>query len=775
MKDRPNILVLGAGILQGEILKEIHRQGFVSVAVDKNADAVFRSRADYFLHVSTRRPLDIIAALETAGLKEKITHCITVATDMTTSVAFINQELGLEGLSLNQSKVTSNKGAMRNFLQKNRFPQPEFKTSSGKKECCDWLGKQTSKKFVIKPVDNMGARGVIYLPRKEDISFSFELAQIESISNEVIIEEFIEGDELSVDALVYEGRCYLTGIADRIIERLDDMYFVEVGHNLPAHLNEGAIKKIALTLQDFSDALSALEAKPYHGALKADLILTKEKIYINEIASRLSGGFMSTHTFRYASGLNLMEAYLSLVLRKKAAFHSFIGRLSYPYHCIERAIMTSSGLIKKINIPPKNLRTQEGSIQDIHLNYSQGDILYPVKSNLGKFGHVVIRSRDLKNAEKTWDSFKSKIQVESSMGVLEQISFKKQAKKNFNPKFCWVCRECDGFNCASSVPGMGGVDKMLTFQENIRALQDIKILPQYIDRSKRLSGSENMPELDLTKIKTSLSILNVPMQAPVLTAPITGSITNMGGSISEWDYAYESGSAARMLGLIPTFGDGASPDKYLTGLRVIEKLGTGFPVFKPRADIDELKKRIHLAEKYGAKAWGMDIDGIWFKTMLQKNQKTGRKSLSELIELRNSSSLPFFLKGIMRVEDAELACQAGASAIIVSNHGGRVLDSMPATANVLPEIAEFAGKEFPHVEVLVDGGIRSGTDIFKMLSLGARAVLIGRPLVIFTVAAQRIGACHLLQSYIQEFKKVLLTLGLSSIEEIDRNYIVKKR
>ena len=761
--------------MQGEILKEIHRQGLVSIAVDKNANAIFRGEADHFLNISTRRPLEIIEALEAADLKEKITHCITVATDMTASVAFINQELKLDGLSLTQAKVTNNKGEMRKFLKENHFSQPEFKTSSSKKECYDWLEKQAGRKFVVKPVDNMGARGVIYLPGKKDISFSFELAQRESISNEVIIEEFIEGNELSVDALVYEGKCYLTGLADRIIERLNDMYFLEIGHNLPTRQNKRIIKKIACSLQDFADALGALEGKPYHGALKADMIVTKdEKIYINEIASRLSGGFMSTHTFRYASGLNLMAAYLDLIFKRKVAFHSFIDELSYPYHCIERAIVVSPGLIKEINIPPKGFKTEEGVVRDIHLNYSQGDILYPVRNNLGKFGHVVIQSQGLRNAEKTWNSFKRKILVESSMSILDQMRFKKQARKNFNPKFCWVCRECDGFNCASSVPGMGGVDKMLTFQENIRALRDIKILPRYIEKIKKPSGSENVPQLDISQIKTQLSILNVPMQAPVLTAPITGSITNMGGSIAEWDYAYESGLAARMLGLIPTFGDGASLDKYLTGLRAIEKLGTGFPVFKPRTDINELKKRIHFAEKHGAKAWGMDIDAIWFKTMLQKNQRTERKSLSELIELRNSSDLPFFLKGIMRIEDAELACQAGASAIIVSNHGGRVLDSMPGTASVLPEIAKFVGKEFPHVEVLVDGGIRSGTDIFKMLSLGAKAVLIGRPLVIFTVAAQRIGAYYLLQNYIQEFKKVLLTLGLSSIEQIDREHILRQ-
>ena len=774
MKNKPHILVLGAGLLQGEILKEINRRGLISVAADQNPDAVFRSLADHFLNVSTRNPQDIIKAVEASHLKEKITHCITVATDMTVSAASINKKLNLCGPSLNQTLITTHKARMREFLTQHQFLQPRFKHSSTKEECYYWLEKQTAKTFVIKPVENMGARGVIYLPKKEDISFSFELAERESISKEVVIEEFIEGDEISVDALVYEGKCYLTGIADRIIRRFEDIYFVEVGHNMPTSHSKAVTQNIEAIMQSFADALGEIESRPYHGALKGDLILMKnKKILINEIASRLSGGFMSTHTFRYSSGLNLMGAYLNLVLKEKKAFDSFINELSYFNCCIERAIIVSPGLIEKVELPDK-LKTRGGVIQDVFLNYSEGDISYPLKSNLGKFGHVIIQSQNLKDGQTVWSSFRDQTFIKSNINGLDHSQFRRQAKKNFNPKFCWVCRECNGLNCASSVPGMGGVDRMLTFQENIKVLQNIKILPQYISEFKKtFKSNDDLAQRGLDQIKMDLNILNVPTRAPVLTAPITGSITNMGASISEWDYAYESGSAAKMLGLIPTFGDGASPDKYWTGLRAIEKLGVGFPVFKPREDTNELRKRIKSAEKCGAKAWGMDVDAVWFKTMRHRNQKTNRKTLSEIVELKKSSALPFFLKGIMRIEDAELACRAGASAIIVSNHGGRILDSMPATATVLATISGFVRKEFPHVEVLVDGGIRSGADIFKMLALGAKAVLIGRPVVISTVACQRIGAYYLLKSYIDEFKKILQIMGLSKPDQIRKDHILQ--
>ncbi len=96
-----------------------------------------------------------------------------------------------------------------------------------------------------------------------------------------------------------------------------------------------------------------------------------------------------------------------------------------------------------------------------------------------------------------------------------------------------------------------------------------------------------------------------------------------------------------------------------------------------------------------------------------------------------STRLPFIIKGIMTVDDALMAVESGASAIIVSNHGGRVLDYTPGTCEVLPDIAKSVkGK----ITILVDGGVRTGVDVVKMLGLGADAVLMGRPLLLLLLA-----------------------------------------
>ncbi|MBO9377130.1 alpha-hydroxy-acid oxidizing protein [Sphingomonas histidinilytica] len=148
-----------------------------------------------------------------------------------------------------------------------------------------------------------------------------------------------------------------------------------------------------------------------------------------------------------------------------------------------------------------------------------------------------------------------------------------------------------------------------------------------------------------------------------------------------------------------------------------------------------------------------------------------RLTWGELSWLRAASPLPIVLKGIMTAEDACLACEHGADAIIVSNHGGRVLDEGLATAEVLPEIvAAVAGR----IEVHVDGGIRSGGDIAKALALGARTALIGRPALwgIATDGDRGLGA--MLDLLRGELRSVMGMIGAGSIAGIDRSSIAER-
>ena len=124
----------------------------------------------------------------------------------------------------------------------------------------------------------------------------------------------------------------------------------------------------------------------------------------------------------------------------------------------------------------------------------------------------------------------------------------------------------------------------------------------------------------------------------------------------------------------------------------------------------------------------------------------------------------------MAEEDAEAAGEAGVDASVVSNHGGRVMDDMPGTARVLPAIARAVGDRIP---VLADGGIRTGMDAFKMMALGARGVLVGRPAAIAAVGGETPAVKHLFMRYAREFAKTMNLCGLSDIEGIRAGYLMR--
>ena len=145
-------------------------------------------------------------------------------------------------------------------------------------------------------------------------------------------------------------------------------------------------------------------------------------------------------------------------------------------------------------------------------------------------------------------------------------------------------------------------------------------------------------------------------------------------------------------------------------------------------------------------------------------------TVEELKEIIDQTPVPFIVKGIMTVKGALKAKEAGASAIVVSNHGGRVLDSCPATADVLEDIVKAVGQD---MKILVDGGIRSGTDVFKALALGADGVIIARPFVNAVYGGAKEGIQALVDKLGLELKDAMEMCGAKSLSDISRDMICK--
>ncbi|RKD32554.1 alpha-hydroxy-acid oxidizing protein [Thermohalobacter berrensis] len=321
--------------------------------------------------------------------------------------------------------------------------------------------------------------------------------------------------------------------------------------------------------------------------------------------------------------------------------------------------------------------------------------------------------------------------------------------------YCRVCPECNGIACAGEVPGMGGAGTGASFKSNVEELKKVKLVLRTIHNCKN-------PD-------SSFELFGEKLDMPIISAPITGSSFNMGGALSEKEYVDAVMEGSLEAGTVAMTGDTADPSMYITGIEGIKKVnGKGIPIIKPREN-SKIIEKIRLAEEINPMAVGVDIDGAGLVTMALKGQPVGPKTVDELKELVKSTKLPFIFKGIMTVEEAEIAVEVGAKAIVVSNHGGRILDHTQGVAKVLPQIADkVKGK----ITILADGGIRSGIDVFKMLALGADAVLIGRPVIIGAYGGYSKGVETVLTNMKNELIKAMILTGCKDISSIDKTKIV---
>lgn len=183
---------------------------------------------------------------------------------------------------------------------------------------------------------------------------------------------------------------------------------------------------------------------------------------------------------------------------------------------------------------------------------------------------------------------------------------------------------------------------------------------------------------------------------------------------------------------------------------------------------------MELVHESGAFAVAMDIDAAGLPFLKNLDPPAGSKTVSELCDIIQMAGTPFIVKGIMTVKGALKAKEAGASAIIVSNHGGRVLDQCPATAEVLESIVKAL--EGSGIKILVDGGIRSGTDVFKALALGAAlgadGVLIARPFVTAVYGGMADGVRAYIDKIGTELEDTMKMCGVSSLDEITRDCVM---
>jgi len=349
--------------------------------------------------------------------------------------------------------------------------------------------------------------------------------------------------------------------------------------------------------------------------------------------------------------------------------------------------------------------------------------------------------------------------VESA--IISHLFFMETGMKEIRDKarkmmdtFCKVCPICNGKFCAGQVPGMGGLGSGSSFTNNIDALVRLKFNMRLIH--------------DVTDPDTSVTVLGKKLTLPVLAAPIGGVSFNMGGAVSEDNYIEAVINGCKAKGIIGCTGDGVPEFIHQAGFKAIKAAdGHGIPFIKPWED-EEFFKKIEAAKASGTDSIGMDIDAAGLITLRKMGRPVSPKPLKKLTEIISRIGMTFILKGVMTADEAELAVEAGAAAIVVSNHGGRVLDHAPGSAEVLAGIAD---KVKGRITILADGGVRTGGDILKLLALGADAVMIGRPFSVAAVGGLQEGVETYIDSLMAELKQTMVLTGTATAASVDRRIL----
>ncbi len=309
--------------------------------------------------------------------------------------------------------------------------------------------------------------------------------------------------------------------------------------------------------------------------------------------------------------------------------------------------------------------------------------------------------------------------------------------------------------------GLRGIGLGLTYLANFSALSRYRL-------KKRLISKHEDPLIETDFLGTKVSM-------PVLGAPMSG--LSYVSNITEEDFAYNILEGCKVAGTIGCTGNTSRDYEMIhPAIMALKKVnGHGVNIFKPQSQ-DVLIDLIKQSEKEKAVAVGVDIDGAGSVNFALAGKPVYRKTIDEIKELRNSTGLPFIIKGVMCIEDALAAAEAGADVIGISNHGGRVLDSGLGVADVLPEIVKAVRDtdNGENIVITADGGVRTGFDVIKMLALGADFVLLGRPLAREAVSNGVEGVRRILEYLRTDIKIAMITTSCDTLEDINEGILMRE-
>ena len=379
------ILMLGAGLEQTIAIELAKDMGLKVIAVDENPEALGLKIA----LVGLNADINDVDAMIKIGKKYNIDGVMSHAVEIPQVVAKVAKALNLPGLDPEVAERATNKLKRIECFVKNEVPCPKFEFAKTLVEA-EEKAKQIGFPCVMKPIDNAGSRGVSSVRNYNDVTRAYTDAISFSKSHLILIEEYMEGHELSTEAFVTEDKIYHTSIDDRNYKDKKEHfpYFIEDGGNLPTTLTEKEVNGIKIVIEK---AIKALGIN--FGVAKGDIIIHNGEPKIIEMAVRTSGGFFCSVQTPIHNGIQILKPLIAVSVGNHVSISDVMPKFNKP--AIERYIMSKPGMIKKITGIEEVASMPEIIFFKLLDHYKEGSTIPKTFGNITKIG-VVIGSGDTK-------------------------------------------------------------------------------------------------------------------------------------------------------------------------------------------------------------------------------------------------------------------------------------------------------------------------------------------------------------------------------------------
>ena len=384
-------MVLAAGLLQIPVIKKAHEMGVYVIAVDDDPNAPGMTLADKAIVPGGLINEEKLLAI---AKEEKIDGVIHPCSEVAMNVmGRINDEMHLSGISKEMAIRATNKHLMREAFEKYGAPSPKSILTKDEEDAWAIFCEQFTTNAILKPSRNSGSRGIAKVEKgitKDAFIELYRRALDESRDHSVLIEQFIEGPEFSVEVIVWKGEPHVLAITDK--KTTEAPYFVELGHNQPSVFPEDIQQKLK------DGAIAGIKALGLSNcAAHCELKVQDGEAYLMEIGARMGGDFISTELTHLSSGIDMVAATINVVLGIEPNLTPTEQKQGV---CI-RYFTPKPG--KLVRIEGDDVLKNE-HVYNAEIYHKVGDIIPEVKSSLDRSGHVIVTAATVKEAIKLADS-----------------------------------------------------------------------------------------------------------------------------------------------------------------------------------------------------------------------------------------------------------------------------------------------------------------------------------------------------------------------------------